>query len=588
MNDRHVNTASYYEEEQHHHYGFVIIAIVVSVLLHYFLAKRVANMRFDVTADIDQSVREQYEIQPPVKIDNMPEDPLKPVENPFAGDPTDSPGVGIQSAVTQLASKPDAALSAPRISEQALSVAKAVPVKLPVPKPLAETWYPRQEILSVVEKVVRDDIAAMPRIEIPAIERISAAPDYLPPVNLTKDRFDAALKPTPPMFDIGDSAPAVLAPEEIKVTETPTPEAQTPEVTISRFGEKPSDISSFKPVDSRLVAKVQVLRSKAEPDRSYFRLEVAARDPAVLPVVPKDIVFVQDASRSLAEERLYFCRKALNEAIRLLPSTDRFNVASFRENVEFCFNGWASPNNGTIEQASSFINAMKSSGDTDLFESMKTILSLPRDSSRPLIIVLITDGKATKGLTKSSEIIGEFSKLNDNTSVFAVGTHGRANNYLLDLLTFCNRGDANINGADRWNIPQTISESVIGCSQPVLGRVGVTTDLASKADLFPLPSANLYANRTLEYYGSCPSDVTNLVVQVRGEGGQAKCDIIFQMDLANAEAGGEDIRIGWARRKMYSLIGQYAREPSQALLDAIRRHSAATGLPVPYRSEIMK
>ena len=125
--------------------------------------------------------------------------------------------------------------------------------------------------------------------------------------------------------------------------------------------------------------------------------------------MPKDIVFVQDASRSLAEERLHFCRDALNQAIRLLPKGDRFNVVLFRDDAEFCFQGWASPTDANIQQASAFIDAMKSRGDTDVFKSMQKILGLPRDPARPLIIVLVTDGKATKGLTESTRIIGEFS-----------------------------------------------------------------------------------------------------------------------------------------------------------------------------------
>ena len=208
------------------------------------------------------------------------------------------------------------------------------------------------------------------------------------------------------------------------------------------------------------------------------------------------------------------------------------------------------------------------------------------NSARPLIIVLVTDGKATAGLTESSRIIGEFSKLNDNVSVFALGTHGRANNYLLDLLTFCNRGSATIVTSGRWDIPKNIAAVAEGCSQPVLGRVELATSIASHADLYPLPSANLYANRTLEYYGSCPGDVTNLVVQVRGEGGQSKCDIIFQMDLASAPGGGRDIQSQWVTRKMYSLIGEYARNPTPAVRDTLRRFSLETGRPIPYLNQI--
>lgn len=588
MTDRQLSSPSFYEEEDTpHHYGFVIGAVIISVIIHAVLMHKASDFRFSVTTDVDKTLLDKYDKQPPSRIDSLPDDPEQPVENPLFGDPSATPSIGIQAAVDELASRPDTAFSAPRISDQALSVAKEVPVSLPTPQPITEGWQPRQEVIEVVDRLVRDDVSVMPRLEVPAIERVSDAPDYAPPVKMTDKRFDTVALPFSPLVlpEISPVAPALAVPEEVTVNATPTPEAQTPEVTISRFGEKPKDISSFTPVDSRLAAKVQVFRP-AGKDVNYFRLEVAARDRNVLPVVPKDVVFVQDASRSLAEERLYFCRKALNEAIRSLPPQDRFNVVLFRENAEFCFDGWVSPNDATITQASAFIDAMKSRGDTDVFESMKAILGLPRDAARPLIIILITDGKATKGLTESSRIIGEFSKLNDNTSVFAIGTHGKSNNYLLDLLSFCNRGDADI-APSRYDLGKTIASVIEGCSQPVLGNIGVTTAIEANADIFPLPSANLYANRTLEYYGSCPAELTNLVFQVRGEGGKSKCDIIFQMDLANAEAGGNEVHDAWARRRMHSLIGEYARNPSPELLKAIRLHSAETGLPIPYLSEIV-
>ena len=591
MMDGHLNTAPYYEEDEHHHYGFVAVAVVLSAVIHFAAMRHAQDMRFDVTAGLDPALREQREVKPPAHIDNLAEDPLRPVENPFAGNPSETPSVGIQGEVAELASKPDAALSAPRVSEVALGVAREVPVEIPAPQPVTEGWQPRQQVLEVVDRLVRDDVVPMPRLEIPAIERVSAAPDYVPPATLAKDLLKAPPTPSLPVPFRNPGAtppPAAIAPEEIEVPETTTPEAQTPEATISRFGEKPSDISSFKPVDSRLMAKASVFRPAGETGRSYFRLEIAARDQSVLPVVPKDIVFVQDASRSLAEERLHFCRDALNQAVGLLPKGDRFNVALFREDAEFCFEGWASPTEENLARAKAFIDAMKSRGDTDVFKSMQKILSLPRDPARPLIVVLVTDGKATKGLTESSRIIGEFSKLNDDVSVFALGTHGRADNYLLDMLSFCNRGTARVVTSGRWDIPKNIAAVAEGCSQPVLGRVGVTTDIASHADLYPLPSANLYANRSLEYYGSCPGDVTNLVVQVRGEGGGSKCDIIFQMDLSHAEAGGDEIRGNWVRRRMYSLIGEYARNPSPAILDAMRRLSLETGMPIPYRDKIIR
>ena len=55
-----------------------------------------------------------------------------------------------------------------------------------------------------------------------------------------------------------------------------------------------------------------------------------------------------------------------------------------------------------------------------------------------------------------------------------------------------------------------------------------------------------------------------------------------------AETGGDEIRENWVRRRMYSLIGEYARNPSPAILDAMQRLSLETGMPIPYRQQFIR
>ncbi|MDD5707560.1 MAG: VWA domain-containing protein, partial [Kiritimatiellae bacterium] len=318
-----------------------------------------------------------------------------------------------------------------------------------------------------------------------------------------------------------------------------------------------------------------------------FRVQVDRRDEAVLPVVPKDIVLVQDSSRSLAEERLYFCRQALREVLATLQPADRFNVVKFNDRPVFCFEGWQTVDETARARAAEFIANMRSEGETDVFASISALRSLPRDPRRPMIAVVVTDGNSTTGVTASTQIIGEFTKLNPGGfSVFALGTHGNANGYLLDMLTYCNRGASSIVASGRWDIPSAIQSMFMGVARPVLGDVEAVVDLASGADIHPLPAGNLYSDRPLEFYGSCPNATTNLVLQVRGQGGEAKCDVIFNLDLKNAPAGGDALRAKWARRKMHSLIGAYARQPTDALLIEMHRLSREYRLPIPYKQAL--
>ena len=69
------------------------------------------------------------------------------------------------------------------------------------------------------------------------------------------------------------------------------------------------------------------------------------------------------------------------------------------------------------------------------------------------------------------------------------------------------------------------------------------------------------------------------------EGGEARCDVIFRLDLATAPRGDASLRQDWARRKMHSLIGAYARKPDMALLEEMRALSRQYGLPIPYQDE---
>lgn len=580
---------SFYERYNDHRYGLLIITAIVSFILHYFLYVRMADMRFDVTAEIPEKYRAQKDNEI-VNFEHITEDPFKTLPAPEFGDNKAKPGVGMSSEeLSEILEAPLMTFSAPPVSQPVLEAATVKEIKLSEIAPADHVWQPRQEIIKVVDKIVRDDVALLPRRELYAIERIQSAPDYVPSIDVSKDiKIPVAkTKATPsPVAGVGTKTKSPPKPVESVAEEIRKESSIKPDTALTQYGEKPGDITEFQAVDSRLSLSTEVYSSKDNDGRKYFKLTVFPREAAELPIVPKDIVFVQDASRSLAMQRLHFCKAGLINSLKYLHPKDRFNVVSFRDKATFCFqDGWAMPTEANIAKATTFLTSLTSEGNTDLFESLKSLFTLPRDPARPLIVVVITDGKATTGITQSSRIIGEISKLNDNISLYVLGTHGRANGYLLDMLSFCNRGEQIIVTSGRWDIPQAIERLVASCKDPILGRIGITTDSSSKAELFPLPSANLYAGKPLTYYGACDDSTQKIVLQVRGEGGSAKCDIIFNIDLSTALKARTDLKAEWAKRKMHTLVGAYARTPSRELLLEMQRLSIETGLPIPYQGE---
>ncbi|NIP98520.1 MAG: VWA domain-containing protein, partial [Akkermansiaceae bacterium] len=92
-----------------------------------------------------------------------------------------------------------------------------------------------------------------------------------------------------------------------------------------------------------------------------------------------------------------------------------------------------------------FIRNMTARGKTDVFTSLQSVAAMERTQGRPVIAVLVTDGRPTMGMVDSSDIIEEFTRVNDGgVSVFGFGGGRRVNRYLLDFLSYKNRGDSEL------------------------------------------------------------------------------------------------------------------------------------------------
>lgn len=575
-----------YETHSSRHVNLALLAMVLSFIVHMVMMYMVADLRLDRTR-VPALRQTAAQLRPPVRVERVPRDPLLAIGNPETGDPEAGAGVGFpRDRVGELARLPDPALLAPpSLSAEALA-GTLVNLQAPARQPTAFAWQPRQQILAVMDRTVVDAAATLPRRDIPLIERVPRAPDYVPPVDVTRDRFgnDSQLVPDADRDMAEGHATAAV---DRRPVAPQLPAEADPDAATSRFGENPGEVSEFAAIDNRLVARMQVYREPGPEGRAYFRVTVDRRGTEVLPVVPKDVLFVQDTSRSLAEERLYFCRQAFTDALAWLGPRDRFNVIGFSDQARYCFEEWADPTADATNRAAAFISGFRADGETDVFRSMQSLTSVVATPGRPLIAIAVTDGRPTAGTTASTAIIGEFTRGNTNgLSVFLLGTHGRANGYLLDMLAYCNGGSSVIVRSGRWDIADGIRGLVNSVSRPVLGGLSVAVDAASGADVLPLAPGNLYADRPLELFGACPGSTREVVVQVRGQGGEARCDVIFRFDLSRNLSNDASIRDRWARQKMYGLIGTYARQPSDSLLAEMYRLSRQYNLPIPYQKEL--
>lgn len=636
------NGFNYRHQKTDHHWVLAGVAILLSALLHVLFIYFCGDWSFTGLTHIAEKNREWVmpDKVPPMRVETLSADPMRIMDKVPGERDTPSRGpIEVSDRVEDLSRESSPALTAPPpIPREALSPGVPALKETSVDNVDTTPWMPRQEIKQIFDRTVQDDVATLPRREIPMIERIPDAPDITPSIDLAGRKFGKEVEPPKPL-----KAAEVFDTEIVKgtfvkpVVAVPTPPNNTgSSATESKFADKPGDkrvsgnkgkpgvkkdkppaaqppslpppktvaekltrkalekIKSiedkveYKSIDNLLAIGLETYRDPAEAGRLYFRIGIQPRTDKPVPVIPKDIIWVQDVSASMTEERLSFCRKALISAISTMNPQDRFNVIGFRDTFESCFPGWTKVTPETRKVAINFISSMRCFGRTDVFGSLRSLMKYERDPMRPMIAFVVTDGKPTVGITGSSKIIGSFSDLNRGLmSVYMYGTQKKANKYLLDMLTYCNRGKSVILDGSRWEIPKSMSSLYSAVRNPVLGDISVTFNNASNSEVYPRKTSNLYKDQQLELIGVCPDSTEDLILQVRGLAAGQGYDSIFRLNIKKAAKPGSPLlKVYWARQKMFHLVGEYSIHSHQQTFAEMLKINKKYGVEIPYKVDL--
>lgn len=659
-----------YHQPNDRHIALVFIAILLSFAAHFCFMYFYGDMSIGASSEIVQKIRQTFQNDrfPPMHVDSMKVDPLKMLPRIKGERETPSRGpMDVSTKVEGLRQSPPPALTAPPpIPREALTPGVPALKEAIAEKVDTTPWVPRQEIKQIYDRIVQDDMATLPRREIPMIERIAKAPDMVPSIDLAGRSFGKDPEP-PKAFESAEifsdqmtkgsvTIPLPKAPineneslataatakkfaikqnersgkvragsemtDSAAVAETKkalenaakkgTPSANPKEGQIAaetnkktltpvekRAKETQKQIATIQenveyvPIDDLLSIGMESYKDSRDPSKIYFQIQIQPNQKKAMPSVPKDIVFVQDVSGSMGfkgRDGMQSYRRGLSNAIKTLNTGDRFNIVTFRESFSYCFpDTWAAPTPENYRKAEEFIKGVHAYGNTDLFASMKALAELPRDPRRPMIVFVITDGVATSGLVRNAEIISEFSQLNNGMmSVYMFGTRSNSNAYLLDMLTYCNRGNFSLPSRtlSSWDIPDKMQEEVEKIRNPLMGDIMVVFDSASAAEVYPQNTPNLYRDRPLLLSGVCPSTTKEIVFQIRGLAATKGYDSVFRLPISQVHQGTKRLKLRWAQQKMYHLAGEYSRHHSPALLGKMREIHSQFSIPIPYEKKL--
>ncbi len=573
---------------------FAVIAVILSIVLHGVLLHYLGDIPF-TSQSIEEAkkfIKQRYE---PAVVELK--DTKRPAQIPkdvLNEDDLDATGVGIESNIKRLQFESEDSELIPSLLDpnDLKDTTVIVPEELDKPIP----WNARQEILKIEDTTVTTELSDLERMDILEVSRIKHAPDLTMSIfqsELTdvvtgadSDEFFVVAKPgainivAPKPVDTEIEFEGKI--EELKV------ESNIDKKAESLYKETQQEITALKPLEDLLTVNVETFSSRGDNDYKYFKLQINRASSDILPELPSDIIIVQDCSASMTEQKLYFCRQAITNWLENVPKQNRINVASFRTENEMCFDSWQPASTENIKAAQEFVMNMKADGNTDIYGSIKDLVNMPRIPGRPIVVLVISDGYSTTGVTASTAIIGQFTRLNEGKfSVFTLGTIRFANDYLLEQLAYCNRGSSTIVTKGRWDIPIEINNILESVKRPVLVDMKFMFPENSGVEVYPSMTENLYLDRELVLYGRYPKDKENLVFQAVGDSIDRSCDMVFDIPFDTAVVGNDKtIEATWAKQKIYSLLGEYAKKPSVDIMNQINDTARIYNVKLPYRGRL--
>lgn len=559
-----------------------LVAIVLSVVLHGVMLSELPPLPLGRVLDstpwedyptiqLGQILRTRREQAPP-PARFRPENPQEIAR--VLGEP--DLGAAVAETALPVPEAPDVSTGPLKGESQAL-VDPAAP-------PERATWDPRQEIIEIDRELFDEKISALPRRVTEAAERTDRVPDVVLPVEQPADLVTALQGGGPPGIESA-SRPTVRPRGGDAAAYGVGDGAEAPDLLASMGAEAdlPEErVTELEAVETYLELDVKTFRASDEGGAVYFQVEIRRHGEASLPVLPRDVLLMQDCSESMTPSKLIQCKRGLRRWLDTLGPEDRFDILGFSDSIVRCFNAWTPLTPASRARALAFIDGLRASGNTDVYASLQAALGMAQEPDRPVLAVLVTDGRPTAGVTGSSDIIARFTDENTaGVSMFALGGGRKVNRFLLDLLSYRNRGDALV-VQDEDDIPEAMERWSSGIRRPVLFDLRYRFTGMDEGDVYPQVLTHLYLDRPLVLFGRVPGAPERAAFQVVGRSGGVERDLVFPLDLAAAGEGTAEIRRLWAWQRVYDWIGEYTRTQDPALLDRLRSFADRYGLVVPY------
>jgi len=295
----------------------------------------------------------------------------------------------------------------------------------------------------------------------------------------------------------------------------------------------------------------------------YFLMVAGAGSDVSRPKIKREVTIVIDRSGSMRGEKIEQAKTAALQIIEALDEGERFNLISYSDTIERFAPHAVEKNAKTVAQARDVIAQIKAVGGTNIHDALlEAVRPEPVEGTLPLILFL-TDGLATVGITGEHEIREAIGSANQHERrIFTFGVGFDVNAPLLSALAQKTRA------ASTFVLPDEDVEVKVGqvfrkLAGPVMASpelvAGYSTRLVDGhspvvREVMPTDLPDLFAGEQLvvlgEYLTNNPISFT-----IRDGSGENRGNISIHPEQTATVANSFVPRL-WAQRKIGSMIEQ--------------------------------
>jgi Ca-activated chloride channel homolog len=303
----------------------------------------------------------------------------------------------------------------------------------------------------------------------------------------------------------------------------------------------------------------------------------------------KDVTFVIDTSGSMADEgKMEKAKAALRFGVNSLDRRDRFNIISFAGEEHILSERLIAADEKGKREAGEFIERMRATGGTNINDTLLAAFKQTQASERPQMVVLITDGQPTVGVTQAGKIISNAKEANrSNSRLFTFGVGYDVNTLLLDGLAIDNRGTvAYIEPKEDLEVK--VSNFFTKINHPVLSEVkldwgGIKTDL-----IYPSVIPDIFHGSQLVLIGRYRAGSSQRLTLTGKVNGRERRHVYDDLQFPEKQSENEFLPHLWAMRRVGHLLDQIQQNgESKELRDEIIELGTRHGIVTPYTSQLI-